>query len=60
MLKMLLNTRPEQRPSCEEIIRLPFVQSRIKILFPGLMAGKMQTLSQQLLQTIKVGRNNQN
>lgn len=56
---MLLNTRPEQRPSCEEILKLPFVQSRVKILFPDLLSFRDQVMSQQLLETIKVGRNNQ-
>ena len=38
LLKMLLNTRSDQRPSCNDIIKLPFVQARIKILFPDLLS----------------------
>ena len=56
---MLLNTRPEQRPSCDEILKLPFVQARVKILFPDLLTLRDNFISQQLLETIKVGRNNQ-
>jgi NIMA (never in mitosis gene a)-related kinase len=55
MLKWLLQVKPENRPSCDQIIKMPIFLRRVEKIFPERLTQQEQN---ELMKTIKMPSNN--